>query len=360
VIFNPARLRIARKRRSLNKKDFAEEAGINQRTVVRCEKGQTYPTDENIDAFARVTRFPREFFFRPTVDEPDSERTSFRSLTSMTASIRDAALAAGAIGFEIAEWVEERFELPAVQLPDLSLYSDPPDVAARVLREEWALGEAPVSNMVQLLESKGVRVFSLAEDTSKVDAYSLWRNDKPHVFLNTFKSAERSRFDSAHELGHLVLHREGNAKGRTTEDEANAFASAFLMPESDLLAQVPRVDNLNQLIGAKSRWRVSLAALCYRLHKLGIISDWRYRDFCIDISTKGYNREEPSGIRREQSVVWHKVLTALWSEHTTHVDIAKALAIPEEELTGLLFGILNPEEQERPSGMQSLSIIDNE
>ncbi len=278
----------------------------------------------------------------------------------MTASVRDAALAAGTIGCEIAAWVEEKFDLPPVNLPDLRIYKNTPEIAARVLRQEWGLGEAPVSNMVKLLESKGVRVFSLAEDTAMVDAFSLWYDGKPHVFLNTFKSAERGRFDAAHELAHLAIHQEGGVKGRAIEDEANAFASAFLMPESDVLAHLPRAEVLDRLVKAKSRWKVSLAALCYRLHKLRLITDWRYRDFCIEMATKGYNREEPFGIQRERSVVWQKVLTELWSENTTHEDIAEALALPETEIAALLFGVLIPVDEGMGGQKKELALVKDE
>ena len=87
---------------------------------------------------------------------------------------------------------------------------------------------------------------------------------KPYVFLNTIKSAESSRFDAAHELAHLVLHQDGSVAGRLAEDQANRFASAFLMPRADVLSVLPRVQHLQQLIDKKSRWRVSLAALNYR------------------------------------------------------------------------------------------------
>src|ERR1700678_4270171 len=97
----------------------------------------------------------------------------------------------------------------------------PHSEAARILRTEWQLGEKPVSNMIHLLESKGIRVFSLAENTVKVNAYSLWRRGKPYVFLNTFKSAESSRFDAAHELAHLILHQDGSVTGRKAEDQAH-------------------------------------------------------------------------------------------------------------------------------------------
>jgi len=341
--FNPSRLGIARKRRMLNKSALAERVGVRPLTITRWESHQSEPTAENIDALAKELRYPKEFFFARDIDEPLDALTSFRSQTSMTAATRDAALAAGAIGFLILDWVSERFNLPVDHLPDLRSYGEEgPEVAARVLRQEWGLGEAPISNMVHLLESKGVRVFSLAQNTKAVDAYSVRRHDgTPCVFLNTFKSAERSRFDAAHELAHLILHQDGSVTGRSAEDQANAFASAFLMPKSDVLSVLPRIQHLGELIAAKARWRVSLTALTYRAHKLGIISDWKYRDFYIEISTKGYNREEPMESEREKSVVWDKVLKALWAEKTTQDDIARALDVPTDEVADLLFGMLN-------------------
>lgn len=340
----------------LNKKRFAEAAGVTAHTASRWENGDTVPAPEAIETVAKVLAFPAAFFYCKDADEP--ETANFRSHTSMSAAIRDASLAAGSIGFMLSDWVEERFDLPEICVPDLHLYE--PETAARALRSEWGLGEKPVSNMTHLLESKGVRVFSLAENTIRVNAYSLWRKDKPYIFLNTFKTAESSRFDAAHELGHLVLHQDGGATGREAEDQANAFASAFLMPHADILAVLPKVHYLDQLIKAKSRWRVSVAALNYRVHKLKIISDWRYRDFCIEISQKGYNKQEPLGIERERSVVWEKVLRMLWAEKTTQKDIAKDLNIPEEEVNGLIFGILHSNTNAERPERRLFSLVENE
>lgn len=82
-------------------------------------------------------------------------------------------------------------------------------------------------------------MFSLVEETRSVDAFSVWRSNKPYIFLNTVKTAEHSRFDAAHELGHLVLHKHGGPGGRAAEDEANRFASSFLMPSADVRARIP-------------------------------------------------------------------------------------------------------------------------
>ena len=96
------------------------------------------------------------------------------------------------------------------------------------------------------------------------------------MFLNTFKTTEHSRFDAAHELGHLVLHKHGGAKqGRSAEHEAHLFAASFLMPEADVRATIPFVTSLDQIVRAKARWEFSVVlALAYRLHKLGVVSAW--------------------------------------------------------------------------------------
>jgi Zn-dependent peptidase ImmA (M78 family) len=339
----------------LNKKGFADLMGVTPHTVTRWDLGSTVPSDDNIREFSRILSFPVEFFFGTDMAVPDSELVSFRSQKAMTAAERDAALAAGSIGFLISDWVEQRFNLPEIQVPDLNLLD--PENAAVTLRQIWGLGEIPISNMIQLLESKGVRVFALAENSKRVNAFSLWRNEKPYVFLNTMKTAESSRFDAAHELGHLVLHQDGSTTGRRAEDEANLFASAFLLPRADLLANNLRnVNSINQLIQAKKRWKVSVAALNYRIHKLGFTSDWKYRDFCIQIATR-FKNSEPEGIDREKSVVWQKIMKALWTEKITQIDISKELFLPEDEVSTLIFGILYADNRPLALERQPLALV---
>lgn len=339
-MFTPGRLSLARRRRRLTKKGLAEAIGVAPHTVLRYESGEISPSDNVIKNLSQFLEFPVEFFFGEDVDEPIEGAASFRSLSAMSAKDRDAALAVSALAFIFTDWIVERFDLPHQDLIDLS--GEEPDVAARSLRQKWGMGERPIKNIVHLLEAKGVRVFSLTENTNTVDAYSLWRNDTPYMFLNMMKTPERSRFDAAHELGHLVLHKHGGPSGRRAEDDANRFAASFMMSSADVLAIMPRVSNLNQIVQGKKRWAVSVAALNHRLHKLKITTDWQYRTFSIQLTEQGYRVAEPDGIAREQSVVWQKVLTVLWTEKITKNDIANAIHIPAFEIENLLVGLTNP------------------
>lgn len=348
-MFNPTRLILARKRRRLTGKALADLIKRSPVTISRLENGNNEPEPETVDLIARALGFPRKFFMGADVDDLSREAASFRSLTAMTATERDAALAAGSIAYMVVDWVNARFNLPQPDLLDLSAQSDPAN-AARSLRQYWGLGEQPVTNMVKLLEAKGARVFSLAENTRNLNAFSCWRNDTPFIFLNTLKSSENSRFDAAHELGHLVIHKHGGPhQGRNAEDEANAFASSFLMPRADVLSRSPRHVSLNDIISLKSRWGVSVAALAYRLHKLGLVTDWQYRSLCIEVNRRGYRMNEPNGIQREESVVWKKVFTELWSDRITKDHVAMQLNVPPEEIENLMFGLVG-QSSPPPSG----------
>ncbi len=339
-MFNPRRLTLGRKRRKLTARALASAVGISPITLSRLENGVNAPEEDTIAALSGALDFPREFFFGADFDELQAEAASFRSLSSMTAKEREGALAAGALAYLFHDWVVERFNLPESDVPNLGAEATP-EAAAQYVREHWGLGQLPIPNMVKLLEAKGVRVFSLCEDTKNVDAFSCWRNSQPFVFLNTFKSTERSRFDAAHELGHLVMHRHGAPEeGRQAEAEADQFASHFLMPTDDLASRIRNITSVNELVDAKKRWGVSVAALNYRLNKMGVISEWQNRSFNIEISSRGYRSKEPFGLPPEISVVWPQVLGSLWADKITRDHIAAELHLPTHELESMLFQLM--------------------
>jgi len=79
---------------------------------------------------------------------------------------------------------------PREQLTDLAVRlqtaTDLEDCATRV-RDAWQLGQGPISNMVVLLEVKGVLPVEVPAHSAKLDAFSAWMRDTPVVFLTPDK-----------------------------------------------------------------------------------------------------------------------------------------------------------------------------
>jgi Zn-dependent peptidase ImmA (M78 family)/transcriptional regulator with XRE-family HTH domain len=336
-MLNPSRLTLARKRKGLNKLAFAEKIGVDRKSVQAYEAGTTVPSEDTMSRIVRVLQFPVEFFEGDDLEEPSVDSGSFRSMSKMTAPQRDMALSQAAFGLHLNAWLCKKFELPKVQVPDLGREPDP-EAASETVRRLWGLGSLSIRNMIHLLEANGVRVFSLALDAREVDAFSMWTGGTPFVFLNSNKSSEHSRFDAAHELGHLVLHKHGPPRGIEAEKQANAFASAFLMPRGSVFANAPKFPIYNTLVNLKRIWTTSVSALAYRLHGLGLMSDWQYRGVCIEIVKRGKNAE-PNEAPREASAVLPKIFGALYEDGITRAQIARELTIPITELEQLLFGL---------------------
>lgn len=316
---------------------LAKETNLSPRIVVEYEKEYCNyePSESTITAFVNTLGYPEEFFFGDDIETIDPSTVSFRSLKKMTAAQQNAAIGAGQLGLIVNDYFEHHFKLPNLDLPDLR--GESPEEAAISLREHWKLGNKSISNMIHLLEMKGVRVYSLSENAVEVDAYSFWKMNKAFVFLNNQKTAERSRFDAAHELGHLVLHRHGSPQGKDIETEANEFASAFLMPRDNVIASklsYPTVDAISKL---RHNWKVSTFALIYRMKQLNILTTWQYNNIVREASARGYRTGEDSVMERERSMIIDKLLNALHSEGVTIPKLSSLLNIPVRELTNLLF-----------------------
>jgi Zn-dependent peptidase ImmA (M78 family)/transcriptional regulator with XRE-family HTH domain len=339
VMLNPSRIEFARNRRRWTKTRLAKELGIQVRSIQGYESGEYAPEAERLHRIAQLLRFPIEFFSGEDLPLIADHTASFRSMSKMSESLKLSALSTGTMAFLLDDWIEKRFKLPVAALPDLSDLS--PEDAAATLRRMWGLGEAPIGNMIHLMESMGIRIYSLTVDAKEVDAFSVWHSNRPFVLLNTFKSAEHSRFDAAHELAHLVRDRHSMLHGRAhspeMEREAQAFASAFLMPRASVISHRPNVPTLPQLIKLKKTWGVSLAALAFRMNQLALFTEWTYRNLCIQIAKSGYRTKEPEPMPHEVSLTLAKVFKMLRVDGVNKLDIARELCINSDEIDNLTF-----------------------
>lgn len=168
---------------------------------------------------------------------------------------------------------------------------------------------------------------------------SFWKDNVPYIFLNTRKSGERGRFDAAHELAYLVLHRQGDVKGQDAEREADAFASAFLMPPENVMAVKMAFPTFDKIIQLKLLWKVSAMALIVRMRNLNVLTEWQYNSLMRDATSKGYRTGEPGGIERERSLIIEKIMAALAGKGVHLTKLSDALNVPVDELSSLLYGV---------------------
>lgn len=340
-MFTPSRLRLARQRLGWTLKRLAEASGVSTRTLTTYENSfNVEPTNEIVQRLATALRVQDGFFYRDAVDPVTTAAASFRKLSKTSALMRDAALASANLGIEFFEIMERKFGLPTPNIPGLTKHL--PETAAEIIRKLWNLGDKPIPNLLHLLEAKGVRVLSLSHEFDDIDAFCFSRDGQPYIFLNTSKSGERQRFDLAHELGHLVLHRDLEmtaAESKEREAEAHRFASSFLMPRTGVLAQGMSRASLERILKARSYWKTSAMATTYRLKELSLISDWQYRSICIELAEQGYRSSEPDGIIPESSLLLRKVLFG--REKASLAVVGKELKLTDKsEVVGMVKGLV--------------------
>ena len=237
-MFDSQRLRVARHAEKLSGKDLAERVGVSSTAISQWESGDTRPRPETVVRLSEALGFSPEYFVTSGrhVDNLSSDCSFFRSLKNSRQRDRDAAAAHAALIAELVVVLERYVRLPLVDLPsyppDPQASLDEVDHIAQAVRDAWGLELEPVPDVLRQVEIHGPVAVRLGLADS-VDAFSWPALGRPIVILGVEKQNRiRSRFDAAHELGHLIMHR-GQAKAAdpALEKQAHRFANAFLVQE---------------------------------------------------------------------------------------------------------------------------------
>lgn len=340
---------MARAIRQMTATDLASAASISAPWISQIENVKKTPGPELVRELARVLNFPVEFFYRPVKSQPPSDAFHFRATSKLAKKDEATARSLSTLAIELSDWIEATYHSPAPAVPEVQdlIGSDDelaPEQAAEAVRGAWGLGVAPIKNLLQLLESKGAKVYSAGGPLQAIDAFSFRHGATPVIFLNVHKSAERLRFDLAHELGHLVMH--GGSlnvePGKEKEQAANDFASSFLMPRSDVIGAIHSNNlMLEDVLTLKRRWRVSAMALNLRAHRLGVISDWTYSTLAKQLSMAGFRRGEPgSDLRAESSSLLTQVMSDMRSRSQGFSELARLLDVRAQDVQDLMLGIV--------------------
>jgi Zn-dependent peptidase ImmA (M78 family)/transcriptional regulator with XRE-family HTH domain len=356
------RLTQAREARLMTATSVADILSVSPATISSYEHGRQKPPIEVVERLASILNVAGDYF---STDIPafSHDRIFWRSMNYATKAARSRAKRRYEWLQEIVVYLSENFDFPALDLPNcdvpvdfLKIDTEQIEEAASTCREYWGIAGGPVPNLVRLAESKGILVSKGKLDAEGLDAFSQWSViDRPIAFLGSDKaSAVRSRFDLAHEIGHLMLHRNVNdaviaspKDHKLIEVQAHRFASAFLLPAKDFTRDLyaPSLDAFRLL---KPRWKVSIGAMIKRCADLGLINEAQERRLWINMNRRGWKMHEPLDdvIEPEQPSLLAQCFRMMIDEgFKTREQILADLRISAhdvEELCGLESGYLCP------------------
>lgn len=339
ILFDGARLTLARQLAGLRKTDLAEAIKRTPTAVAAWETGQSRPTPAAVAQLSLCLSVDPGFFAVRGEDIAAISATPhFRSLRSTSQLARDQAAAFGLLAADVATSLERHVEFPAPSIPSYPVSPEDdespfPELAARYVRQEWELGGGPIGHAVRLLERHGVLVLFSPRQSAQVDAYSFASRHRPVVILNPTKDDYyRQRFDLIHELGHLVMHGDAEPGGRVVENQANRFAAEFLMPADQVAGLLPSsvsAASWTTLARLKEQWGVSLQALLYRARTLGRISDVSHRNAMTSITTRGWRRDEPGLVKAlEQPSLLRQAVELLSGEGISEATLMDECRVP--------------------------------
>src|SRR5204863_9782367 len=124
-----------------------------------------------------------------------------------------------------------------------------------------------------------------------------------------------------------------------TEEEANRFASEFLMPEREIK---PYLKNLSipELADLKRAWNVSMAAILYKANRLHTISPSANTNLNIRLSKAGYKMREPElGLIKNEPQLLNELLETHMNElKYSKNDLASMLKVNLNYLNNIYFG----------------------
>lgn len=338
-LFAPIKLTLARERQGLTRSHLASVVGKTPSAVSQFESGASRPDPKTIASLALALGIPVQFFAQNLIATPISPKDChFRSLRSASQRSRRMLLATGTLISEVVTRLEEYLTLPEVNTltPDSPIEtSEDIENHAVDLRRSWGLGLGPISNMTKLLQANGIIPYPISTEAEDVDAFSYWHFGRPFVFLVSTKgSTSRTRFDAAHELGHLTMHSDAMPGNLELERHANRFGAAFLMPRESFGRECPNRFVMEHFAELKQRWKVSISAMVRRSYELGKLSHSSYRRAHTYLNRTNQRIDEPFEPKAEPPDLLSDA-TGMLSERQ-QADIAAHMGLRLEHLQGLI------------------------
>lgn len=295
------RIKQAREAAGLSLRALAEKAGVTAMAISKYEREESTPSSGVLLALAKALGVRTEYFFRQTeIDLTDVEYREHEKLPE-----KEEKKVISDVIEQLERWIELEefiptpwsieFKLPPGLPKTLRSYDDIEQVV-EILRDAWGLGRNQVPDLIDTLETKGIKIIITRYDGHKLfNGLAAKVNHSPVIVVGKHWPGDRQRFTLAHELGHLVLH--GRLSSALDEEAAcNRFAGAFLVPKESVYAALGNKRTWlepQELMYLKQDWGLSMGAWTFRARELGILSKEHFQNIWRHFRAHGWKEKEP-------------------------------------------------------------------
>ena len=203
------------------------------------------------------------------------------------------------------------------------------------LRKKWKLGEDALSNIIDILEENGIKVFLLQTDTSFSGMSAVLNEKIAVIVLNENREIPmvRRRFSALHELAHLYLDL-SIFDEKQAEKICDRFAACMLILPSKLMLILGNKRTsivIQELHFIAAKYGISTSAIAYQAMSFGIVSPSFLRFFMIRYNRyKTKDKEHLMYSGRENSDRFRHLLFRAVAEEI--VSTSKAASLNNQRL----------------------------
>ncbi len=299
---NPEILKWARERSGYSVEAAAKTLNKKKSFISECEAGDRAPTYVQLEKLADKYKRPVALFFLPNPPEEPKleEKLALRNRDVKKLEPRTLFLFRQAYSRQLSltELNNEKNPSEDLIFRDIQPTSSKIDLNEKYafelaercrvylkisveMQSNWANEKIAFENWRNHIQDKGVFVFKDAFKDDLVDGFCLLHNEFPIIYLNNSRPSVRKVFTLSHELGHILIGKNGITpditgmiKTESTELEifCNQFAHEFLVPTKDFKKRLNYSEYNDEVIQKLAKYyKVSRHVILLKLINIGIL-----------------------------------------------------------------------------------------
>jgi len=311
--------------KKMSKKDLAKAVNLTPMAITHYENDERMPDISVIRKIAEVLEVRFTSLIMQSPQERNFSFAEFRKCSSLSLPEQDL------VKESIKSYCERFLGLVDIMgntsLPNSSdiqsIEFTERENTSVLLREKLGFAkEGPINNLIGALENKGILVIQLENISSGFSGINGRVDGIPFIAIKSEMTTERKRSTIVHELAHIFVSFSDEYSENDKEKRANEIAGAFLFPEIDVYRElgIRRTRISNDMYSIAVEYGISMQLLAMRAHQLNVFSDSVYKSFMIFISQKGWRKNEPSRIEKEEPGLFQQLIIRAISEEEISIQ----------------------------------------